>query len=259
MSIYQNKLVAFIDILGFSNLVSESATNVNKAQMLLNSLKDIEAFIAKEENLYRISESVGNNTVSKLKINYTQFSDSIILSTDIDVPEMEGRKFHNINNLMNICILISYLQARFLNEGVLLRGGLTWGPIFHEKNICFGPAFIRAYRLESNFAINPRILIDPDITSLKLIPAEYHDYDLYPYLMENNFKGHIFLKDEVDENYFVNFMLLKTFKDNASSILSKINENISGMNDQIEDEKKVINKHQWVTTEINKFIERHSD
>ncbi|AWP28105.1 hypothetical protein [Paenibacillus sp. Cedars] len=258
MSTYQNKLVAFIDILGFSNLVKESETNDSKAQMLLSSLKDIESFIKREEELYQFSEDVGNNTVSKLKVNYTQFSDSIILSTDIVVPEIDGLKFHNINNIMNMCSLLSYLQARFLNEGVLLRGGLTWGPIFHEKNICFGPAFIKAYLLENQLASTPRIVIDPNIISLTLIPTEYEDYDLYPYLMENTFKGNMFLEDESDGHYFINFMLLKTFKNNAESVLEQINRSINGMNAQDKEQKKIIEKRQWVIKEINKFLENRN-
>ncbi|MBR2566586.1 MAG: hypothetical protein IKE29_18490 [Paenibacillus sp.] len=254
LSTYQNKLVAFVDILGFSNLVKESETNDSKAQMLLSSLRDIESFIKREEELYERSESIGNNTVSKLKVNYTQFSDSIILSTDIVVPEIDGLKFHNINNIMNMCTLLSYLQARFLNEGVLLRGGLTWGPIFHEKNICFGPAFIKAYLLESELANTPRIVIDPSITSLSLIPTEYEDYDLYPFLMENTLKGNMFLEDEVDGNYFINFMLLQTFKKNAESVFKKVSNSISDMDVQDEKQKRIIKKRQWVMKEINKFL-----
>ncbi|WP_145408764.1 hypothetical protein [Paenibacillus xylanexedens] len=254
MNIYQNKLVAFIDILGFSNLVKDSAENGQKAELLLSLLKDIEAFIKKEEDIFHTSERIGNTTVANLKVNYTQFSDSIILSTDIVVPEIHGIKVPNINNFMKIFSMLSYLQAKFLNEGILLRGGLTWGPIFHEKNICFGPAFIRAYNLESRLSVNPRIVIDPLITTLDVIPTEYEDYDLYPYLMETNFKGFMFLKDEEDGNYFINFMALQTFKANAHSILDKVKENIKGMSEGDENEKKIISKHQWLIRKINEFL-----
>ncbi|WFB61179.1 hypothetical protein [Paenibacillus sp. BR1-192] len=254
MNIYQNKLVAFIDILGFSNLVKDSAENGQKAELLLSLLKDIEAFIKKEEDILHTSERIGNITAANLKVNYTQFSDSIILSTDIVVPEIHGIKAPNINNFMMIFSILSYLQAKFLNEGILLRGGLTWGPLFHEKNICFGPAFIRAYSLESRLAVNPRIVIDPCITTLDVIPTEYEDYDSYPYLMEKNLKGFMFLKDEEDGNYFINFMALQTFKANAHSILEKVKENIKGMSEEDEDEKKIISKHQWLIREINNFL-----
>jgi hypothetical protein len=235
----------------------QSREDTNKAELILRVLRDIEAFIKREEELYLFSESIGNKTVSRLKINYTQFSDSIILSTEIIVPEINELRLHNINNLMNICSLISYLQARFLNEGILLRGGLTWGPIFHEKNICFGPAFIRAYHLESKYALNPRILIDPDIMNFNIIPDQYHDYDLYPYFIER-LKDHMFMWDEEDENYFINFMLLDTFKRNVDSIIKKVNDNMSGLNPEDEFDRKIIDKNQWIHKEINKFKEKQN-
>lgn len=36
---------------------------------------------------------------------------------------------------------------------------MTYGKLYHEDNICFGPAMIKAYNLEQE-AIYPRIIVD---------------------------------------------------------------------------------------------------
>ncbi|EFU41004.1 hypothetical protein PVOR_15264 [Paenibacillus vortex V453] len=77
-------------------------------------------------------------------------------------------------------------------------------------------------------------------------------------MMENTFKGNMFLENESDGHYFINFMLLKTFKNNAESVLEQINRSINGMNAQDKEQKKIIEKRQWVIKEINKFLENRN-
>lgn len=44
--------------------------------------------------------------------------------------------------------------------GLLIRGGLTVGELYHDENIVYGPAMIRAYEMENKMAIYPRIIVD---------------------------------------------------------------------------------------------------
>jgi hypothetical protein len=48
-------------------------------------------------------------------------------------------------------------------SGLLIRGAITIGDIVHDDSIVFGPALNRAYELESQQAIYPRIILDPDV------------------------------------------------------------------------------------------------
>ncbi|HTG56249.1 MAG TPA: hypothetical protein VL943_08285, partial [Niabella sp.] len=52
------------------------------------------------------------------------------------------------------------------NLGMMIRGGITIGDLIHEENgALFGPAMNEAYRLESNSAIYPRVVISNNAKS----------------------------------------------------------------------------------------------
>ncbi len=74
---YTNGYVAFIDILGFSNLVSNEQ-NADK-------VKDLFEFVEKFQYLF--------NSTSKLNTNVAFFSDSIILSTNNQPKDNLGMLF----------------------------------------------------------------------------------------------------------------------------------------------------------------------
>ncbi len=48
-----------------------------------------------------------------------------------------------------------------LYAGILVRGGISIGPTFHQRGILYGSGLLKAYEIESKIAIYPRIVIDP--------------------------------------------------------------------------------------------------
>ena len=126
---YVEGYVAFIDILGFSQFVSDETNGEN--------VKKLFQFIEKYCYFF--------NTSTQLFLNVAFFSDSIVLASN------------NIN-MVNASIQIaeSYVQSEL---GLVFRGGITYGKYYYEKSVVFGPAVIRAYSLEKK-ANHSRILID---------------------------------------------------------------------------------------------------
>ena len=133
--------VAFIDILGFSQMVENDFNCAEKASRFFPKLK--EAIVHCREHYSAM-----------VKVN--QFSDSIILatkfSTDTDVFE----------NFISICI---ELQCFLIKNGILSRGGISHGDHI-DDGIIFSRALIESYKLESSLAVNPRILISNETISL---------------------------------------------------------------------------------------------
>jgi hypothetical protein len=56
---------------------------------------------------------------------------------------------------------LASIQASLARAGVFVRGGVTVERIHSSDTVVFGPGLIRAYRLESELAHVPRIIVDP--------------------------------------------------------------------------------------------------
>jgi hypothetical protein len=79
----------------------------------------------------------------------TQFSDSIVLSYGGDSEDQ----------LAFIIMSISDMISRLIQYGFLLRGSITQGKVIHTDKQLFGPAMNEAYKLESEYACYPRVII----------------------------------------------------------------------------------------------------
>jgi len=84
------------------------------------------------------------------------FSDSIVRVRPYDAEYNDGSLFHEI-------IALVHAQADLSHHGIFIRGGVAVGKIVFEKNAVFGPALVRAYDLESQYANVPRIIIGPEV------------------------------------------------------------------------------------------------
>jgi len=128
---FKNKIVAFIDVLGFKNLLDKGE---------VSKLKRYIEFVAEEINV----------SYDGYNIDYLLISDTIVIYTDYDE-----------RHFANIIRTVSMLQARLLTYKILLRGSITSGKLYTQKskNIIVGQGLINAYLLEQK-AIFPRVIID---------------------------------------------------------------------------------------------------
>lgn len=141
---FSERLVAFIDILGFRDLLTRSIESEDVVDNLHNALKRIMELKKENEfNSYYDYES---------GVEISTFSDSIVISYPIDYK----------GGLFLILTDLAHLQLDLAQQGVLIRGGITIGQLYHKEDIIYGPAFIEAYNLEHEKAIYPRIIIEKD-------------------------------------------------------------------------------------------------
>ena len=153
---YKDSFVAFLDILGFSSRVKKSEFD----NVELKHIEDVLDFI-------RAEKDENDNGILSLKDvgkRITTFSDSIIISYD---ASCRGAGYYMLTD-------ISYLIVGLLNYGIVIRGALTYGKMIHDDLRCYGPALIRAYNLESEVAVNPKVLVDSNV----VIAALKNPYNL---------------------------------------------------------------------------------
>lgn len=147
---YRLKYVAFLDLLGFKEMVYQSVGDQN----ILNNINMALSYTGKMQH----DNYNGTMPMVDLGKQVTAFSDSIIISYDASMP---GGGFHVLTDLVFIC-------NDLLGIGIPIRGGVTVGPLIHDAQKCFGPAMTEAYLMESQKALFPRIIIDQNVIKYDL-------------------------------------------------------------------------------------------
>lgn len=128
---YQDSIIGYIDILGFSDLVKD-----DRVDTILRAMRII------RRRLNRIDE------FPKTPLRHTMFSDTVVFSAEL-TDEGIVALIHNV----------AYLTAALFLKGIFCRGAITKGQLYHREATIFGPALINAHRQESRLAIYPRIII----------------------------------------------------------------------------------------------------
>lgn len=136
---YKDRLVAFIDILGWKDLVGKSSEDLNVLQTI--------AMLASAHN------GMGNIAASANKIKHIRMSDASVFVAD---PK------DSIQVLTLINSIISIHHTSLLN-GILVRGSIVYGQIYYSdtNTTILGPALTKAYEnCENGLAYFPRTIMD---------------------------------------------------------------------------------------------------
>lgn len=137
--IYTERYVAFIDILGFSDIVRHSVESPEQASALVRTL----------EKISTVSKGGIVDDLLGTDFRAQSFSDCIVLS---EVASDSGLEW--------LLEIVSALARDLLANGILTRGGIAKGKLHHTDKIVFGPSLVEAYRLENAIADYPRIVVD---------------------------------------------------------------------------------------------------
>jgi hypothetical protein len=251
---YENHIVAFVDILGFKEIIKQSERSLKKMQLIFQTLE----FLKKRESpnkwtlqLIEIEDDFQNRPINNFDIKHllacTSFSDSIVVS--VKCNEL------NTNEIVSTLIAnLSYIGAKLMTEGILLRGGITIGKLIHQNNgILMGQALIDAYQLESNSAKFPRILISNKLIDQLNYPIDskkqrfpYHQYlDRF----DDGFVGfHQMIYFQVLQNS--NILDKKILKRELNKIRKTI---INGLDSSFEHADTHL-KYHWLKSEYEKLI-----
>jgi len=152
---YDKRLVAFIDILGFKNLIdkTEAKGTEDSNKQALETIKKLQQVIYSFQN--RIRSAINKNELPDGTIA-SMFSDTIVVS----IPKQESI------GIIALFKIIKYTQVELISKNILLRGGIVFGELIHNESLIIGPALINAYEVESKSAVYPRIVIDPKVLYL---------------------------------------------------------------------------------------------
>ncbi|MGJ8652602.1 MAG: hypothetical protein ACSHX8_04970 [Opitutaceae bacterium] len=164
----ETQVVAWIDILGFSHELeaAESAESFQVAYQKLLEVHDIfDLTTASDdpEETKELNKNYGRTIIA--------LSDGLVIAAN---PNCEATKYMpQYDFLRGFIYDLVMAQARCALKGIFLRGGISVGPFHYENNMLLSPALVRAYRYESNWAVNPVIIIQEEKKSSEAYLLSY--------------------------------------------------------------------------------------
>ena len=172
-STFNEGIVAFIDVLGVSQYVKNH--ELSKLSFILSIGKNINHTTSK---------------ANKYNIRGFYFADTFVLVSN------------NIKEISQLLFVIRYIHDKAIENGFLIRGSIAKGKVhFPRKNdgIFLGEAYFKAYELESQIAIYPRVLIDESLAN------KVQNIDAYP-LGQRDIKLYEFIKEDFDGLHYVDLL-----------------------------------------------------
>lgn len=192
---YENRIIAYIDILGFKNLIKETEEKKK-------DLKDISLIL--ETVMEPFKSPIDERDI-------TQFSDLIVISFNID----------KAGEILKTLIDIQTFVTTLIHNGILVRGGITYGKIHHNDEQIFGPGLINAYETELNAALYPRIILDSTIIEYgKFIHNKENSWEKEDIKIKN------IVTEDTDGMYYVDYFYkyIKSYSLKEENIFLYINQ-----------------------------------
>lgn len=154
---YSDWAIAFLDIVGFKDLVARTKDSTPLISDIAGTLLNA------HERLRGLEAAVK-------EIETQTFSDTTLICCCEPEPIA----------LVSLMSVISRIQCDMTLRGYLFRGGLAVGPNFRSGNTMFGPAIIEAYEMEP-LGEWPRVLVAPSV--LERLNRWVSEWPTYPYVI----------------------------------------------------------------------------
>jgi hypothetical protein len=220
-----DRLVAFIDILGFKELVLQEKDDALRTFHFIDERLNHIVGILRSEHEGSFSAKM--------------FSDCMCVSCG-----------YSVENLHYMLYELAFIQLWLSFEGLFLRGALTRGDHFESDTTIFSRGLVQAYELE-RAAVQPRIIIDA-----KLVPEIVNDDKSY-YAAYTPFTKSDFVMKAPDGRLFVDYLHMlweeghehiDAFRSHRKAILVHVRQHL--------DDAVVLSKLQWLADYHNaKFSE----
>lgn len=241
--VYRYRYVAFVDIIGFKNIINDSVDKQGVLKDVLEALEQlqyefIEHYNTRTQKAFRkmfAGSSSAYSDYDKYKTVAHQVSDCIIIS---NLAHKEG----SLENIVQKCSLIAHM---LIERGLFCRGYTQYGKVLHDEKHIVGPAYIEAYLAEEQ---------EKNIT-IVLSKETYELHKRYPAvdkIEKRNFEKS--LKVYTDEKYYIDYFNDYMFGNNVH-VPHK--DHYEKLRNKIEDEYKSVVvdklrvKYEWMIEKFN--------
>lgn len=228
-------LVAFIDILGFSDEIKNTwnSSGEDLFSRMKMFTKIVNGNISKQ--IKKVRSEAERDTYYGCSIK--TFSDSVIILYAFN-GNPDKRRF--LIGLYYLLYTASFVWKTALRLNFSVRGGIEYGNMRWNNQVLLGPAFVNAYTLESKVALSSRIVLgrnvlcdicsafldDNNKRDMRLKPIYNHLRDLIrPYLFVDCdgyliLSPHSLYKKESDKEKIIN--TIKQMQNNCDDLRTRL-------------------------------------
>ncbi|MEI7868042.1 MAG: hypothetical protein WCI11_09115 [Candidatus Methylumidiphilus sp.] len=254
----KDSVVAFVDILGYKELVCQEQKNGRSQELLLELHQKLsQSFYQLDglrDNGEPIFETVRPDQMDFHKIR--TFSDNIVIGYPINqFKHMNQNYVKGMFELDSLFSNLALFQLHMVNQGLFVRGAITVGELYIDDLIIFGQALIDAYNAEKEEARDPRIILTK--SAEKMIDEHdsyYQDQPKSNYMLD--------LYKDSDKKLFLNYLqslligdydeqFVQSLEDHKNMVEKKLSEYPS--------QPKIWSMYAWVANYHNYFCDQHFD
>lgn len=174
---YQSRLIAFLDLLGFSRMVDNSLRDPSVVVHIHKILAAVRKVFPQWDDSNREKEESYLRLVRELKpaIRGFTFGSHELFRTSMFSDNVAFSGPPNPTGFMVLVPTAAFLWLNLIRYGILLRGGLTSGLLHHSETQIFGPALVECHELESRVAKYPRIVVSKSFVNVLRQNEGRHD------------------------------------------------------------------------------------
>ena len=215
-------VVGYIDVLGYKQLLKEYSE-----EKFLNIMHEILT--------HSMAQARSFNLGGHIDIQTNVFSDNMVLSAPYSIPNVH----------MTIQAIQEIQSAILLHYGICLRGSITRGNFYRNRNYVYGSALINAYKVESEIAIYPRVVVGQELISdiMEQRPILCNGTPSIVFI-----PGSTGIFQDNDGAYFIDYM--NVFEDGDflkhKSVLISLIEKHS-------DDENIMRKYRWIANYHNRY------
>jgi hypothetical protein len=222
----QQCAVAYIDVLGFSTLVTAAAVDTNKLKTLQDLVRLLDSAVP---SLNGIMSPHARRQAPK----HLYISDCIVLSAPLQ--RSAKNDYHALSAVIARTIQLHHL---FISRGFLIRGGISVGLVWHTRKNIVGPAYQKAHDTEKCVGFPAIALDDTAIARWEYEKTTFFRSQLHDFCVK--YRGHTIVNGLLD--YYI---------ENANSP-GKIDEaydsyRLTAVNNvQSNTDGRILNKWRWM-------------
>jgi hypothetical protein len=229
---YASRLVLFVDFLAFKEHIEQTQRDPSHVARMSRALSLL-AEVGEREDGFKSKRA-------------TQFSDCLVVSYKVTE---RSAVFWLLDAIATQLVILA-------ERGFLVRGAITVGEMFHSRKQVFGPALVEAYRLESQVADVPRVLVDASVFQVARQSRAPHHTE-----QEELKYADSFLANDADGNKFLDYVSWNAVVDAVGAddeLYPRYLDNLvrltaAGLNHSI---PKVAGKYVWLQRQLKMAIEK---